>query len=424
MDRAQKLASHPCFNPSAAHLFGRVHLPVAPDCNMQCNYCNRKHDCINESRPGVTSAVLTPGQAIKYLENVTEAEPRISVVGIAGPGDPFASPTETMDTLQMVRDRYPEMILCIASNGLNIGAYIDELARLNLSHVTITVNAVDPRVTSSIYAWAREGKKIYRKADMAQLLLDRQIDAIKRLKEQGIIVKVNSIIIPGVNDAHIPEVAKRMSELGVDLLNCMPMYPTNGSEFEGIAEPSKELVASIRKEAAKYVPQMLHCTRCRADAVGLLGDDKTVEMAGHLKRCSSLPRNPDEARPYVAVASREGALVNQHLGEAEEFRIYSWHQEAPPELVEARHAPEKGGGDARWRELADTLSDCRAVLVSAAGAMPLMVLKQRGIETVFADGLIEDAVNSVFRGEKLKPMPKDRVCRGGWAHGNPGGGCG
>lgn len=54
------ISKHPCFNPAVKGQFGRVHLPVAPKCNIKCNFCNRKYDCINESRPGVTSNVLTP----------------------------------------------------------------------------------------------------------------------------------------------------------------------------------------------------------------------------------------------------------------------------------------------------------------------------------------------------------------------------
>ena len=57
---------HPCFNGDARGIFGRVHLPVAPACNVQCNFCDRKHDCPNESRPGVTSVVLSPGQALAF----------------------------------------------------------------------------------------------------------------------------------------------------------------------------------------------------------------------------------------------------------------------------------------------------------------------------------------------------------------------
>ena len=40
---------HPCFDADARHQFGRVHLPVAPACNVQCNFCDRKYDCPNES---------------------------------------------------------------------------------------------------------------------------------------------------------------------------------------------------------------------------------------------------------------------------------------------------------------------------------------------------------------------------------------
>ena len=83
---APDLSRHPCFNAEVKGKFGRVHLPVAPKCNIKCNYCNRKYDCVNESRPGVTSTILTPEQALVYMEKVLTAEPRITVAGIAGPG--------------------------------------------------------------------------------------------------------------------------------------------------------------------------------------------------------------------------------------------------------------------------------------------------------------------------------------------------
>jgi nitrogen fixation protein NifB len=96
------LDNHPCFNPGACKSFGRVHLPVAPRCNIQCKFCNRKFDCVNETRPGVTSAVLSPGQAMVYMEEVFAQKGNISVVGIAGPGDPFANPEVTLETLSRV----------------------------------------------------------------------------------------------------------------------------------------------------------------------------------------------------------------------------------------------------------------------------------------------------------------------------------
>ena len=138
------LDDHPCFSDGARHRVGRIHLPVAPRCNMQCNYCNRDYECVNESRPGVSGAVLKPGPAADYLDMVLERIPDIKVVGIAGPGDPFANADETLETLRLVGMRHPEMILCLATNGLELSQYVNDLETLKLSHVTVTVNAVDP----------------------------------------------------------------------------------------------------------------------------------------------------------------------------------------------------------------------------------------------------------------------------------------
>ena len=186
-----------------------MHLPVAPKCNILCNYCNRKYDCVNESRPGVTSAVLKPKQAIAYLDKVLAAEPRITVAGIAGPGDPFANPVETLETIRLIRQRFPDLLLCLATNGLGLPPYLDELAELGVSHVTLTVNAVDPEIGARIYGWVRDGKVIYRGLKAAEVLLERQLASIRGLKERGITVKINTIVIPGINDHHVQEVAEK-----------------------------------------------------------------------------------------------------------------------------------------------------------------------------------------------------------------------
>ena len=54
-----ELETHPCFTAKCSD-YARIHLPVAPKCNMQCNYCLRKYSCVNESRPGVVARVMVP----------------------------------------------------------------------------------------------------------------------------------------------------------------------------------------------------------------------------------------------------------------------------------------------------------------------------------------------------------------------------
>lgn len=424
MSVAIDITRHPCFNVKAKGTCGRVHLPVAPQCNIKCNYCNRKYDCVNESRPGVTSAVLAPEQAVLYLDEVLEKAPNITVAGIAGPGDAFANPEVTLETLRLIRERFPQILICLASNGLNLAPYVEELARLKVSHVTVTVNAVDPEIGAKIYAWARDGKVIYRGFKAAELLLERQLVAIQALKEAGIVVKVNTIVIPGVNDHHVLDVAKRMAELGVDIQNCMTMFPNSGTPFQDIPEPTSEQMARIRAAVKHVIPQMEHCTRCRADAVGLLDEDRSGEFMGCLSRCAGALTLQTDGRPYVAVATLEGMLVNQHLGEAHRFQIWARGEDGY-HLIGERPAPEPGAGAARWLALADTLKDCRAVLVAAMGETPRQILMESHVVPVEMNGFIQMGLDAVYEGRDLSVMKGRRMgCGKGAGCSGDGGGCG
>jgi nitrogen fixation protein NifB len=328
------------------------------------------------------------------------------------------------------------MLLCLASNGLNLLPYVNDIARLNVSHVSITVNAVDPAIGAKIYSWVRSGKRTIEPEEGARILLENQIAAIKALKEAGVIVKINSVVIPGINSDHIEDIAKKVSEFKVDIFNCMPYYPNNGSNFEHIKEPLKEEISAIQKEASRYVKQMRHCTRCRADAVGLLGEIPDMAAMEKLQQYEKgktiIPlkeegkekiENRKEVTSLIAVASLEGVLINLHLGEAVQLRIYK-KSGSDIELESVRDVPEPGGGDKRWEELSDIIKDCSHLLVSGAGDAPRRVLEKNGIIVHEVEGLIEDAVRSIFEGKDINHMirRKPRVC--GSECGGKGMGCG
>ncbi|MBN1498734.1 MAG: nitrogenase cofactor biosynthesis protein NifB [Spirochaetes bacterium] len=406
-----KLDQHPCFNDKVRHKFGRIHLPVAPRCNIQCNFCDRRFDCVNESRPGVSSGILSPLQSLEYLKEIITDHKNISVVGIAGPGDPFANEKETLETLRLIRNTFPEMLLCLASNGLQVLPHVDELKKLDVSHVTITLNAIDPAIGSKIYSWVRYGKKVYGPEEGAAILLENQLASIEALKKAGIIVKINSIIIPGINDHHIPLVAEKVASMGADILNCLPLYSNKESVFSDIPEPEKEMTARIRKESEKFMPQMHHCTRCRADAVGLLHEGTSDSIMKKIEKHSKInnvyklvPDNTGNGKNYIAVASREGLLINQHLGETVSFHIFRNTPEGI-ELVETREAPSAGSSE-RWEKLSEILADCRAVLVNGIGNNPKTVLEKNGIAVLVIEGLISEAAAAVFEGRNTNHLLK------------------
>lgn len=77
--------AHPCFNEKIHDKVGRIHLPIAPKCNIHCKFCTREiSEC--KMRPGVTARIMSVDDAIKHVEKVTSEMP-ISVIGVAGPGD-------------------------------------------------------------------------------------------------------------------------------------------------------------------------------------------------------------------------------------------------------------------------------------------------------------------------------------------------
>ena len=419
----ERKQAHPCFNEEAKHTNARVHLPVAPKCNIQCNYCNRKYDCVNESRPGVTSSVLAPFQAVEYLKDLDRRIENLAVIGIAGPGDPFANPKETLDTMRKVSAEFPDKIFCLSTNGLDLEPYIDDIAELNVSHVTLTINAIDPKITAQIYKWVRFNKKVYRGEEGAAILLERQLACIPKLKARGITVKINSIIIPGVNEDHIPEVARVCAELGADVINCIPLIPTAETPFETVEKPDTKMIFKVRTLCSDHLKIMSHCARCRADAAGLLGQDLS-ETHVLLKEYSSRAEEMDTtSRPYVAVATNEGLLVNMHLGEA--MNVYIFEQTKNGfKNVEVRDMPSKGGGDERWLNMARALKDCRAILVSGVGENPKAMLKGSGVHVVEMTGLIDEGLEGVYNNKVIRSIAKPDAFKCGTSCKGNAQGCG
>jgi nitrogen fixation protein NifB len=404
MEATESHYAHPCFDEEAKHTNARVHLAVAPKCNIQCNYCNRKYDCVSESRPGVTSSILTPVQAAGYLKALDSRLDNLAVVGIAGPGDPFANPEETLETMRRVKADFPDKIFCLSTNGLELEPYIDELAELGVSHVTLTINAVDPSITAKIYKWVRFDKHVYRGEEGARILMERQLACIPRLKAKGITVKINSIIIPGINENHIEAVAEVCAGLGADVINCIPLIPTAETPFAEVEKPDTKMIFRVRTLASQYLKLMSHCARCRADAAGLLGQDLS-ETHALMKEYASRLDLETEGRPYVAVASNEGLLVNLHLGEARSLFVY---RQTPNgfQIVEERKTPASGSGDQRWVDMARLLKDCRALLVSGVGETPKSILKSCGVHVVEMTGLIDEGLEGIYEGRVIRSMAK------------------
>ena len=445
-----KVHDHPCFSEDAHHHYARMHVAVAPACNIQCHYCNRKYDCANESRPGVVSEVLTPDQAVKKVLAVAATIPQMTVLGIAGPGDPLANPERTLETFRQLSEKAPDIKLCVSTNGLALPGVVDELCKHNIEHVTITINCVDPDVGAKIYPWIFWNHRRIRGRKAAKILIEQQQKGLEMLVARGVLVKVNSVLIPGVNDEHLQEVSRVVKAKGAFLHNVMPLIAeAEHGTFYGLMGqrgPSNEELKRLQDACAGDMAMMRHCRQCRADAVGMLGEDRghefTLDKIEHLEvdyaaamvkraqvhaeiesrraaqqaRASEVKISltalqravPKKAAPrpvLMAVATTGGGVINQHFGHAREFLVYEASSQGV-RFVGARKvdlycvgADSCGDTETVLDKSLRVLADCEVVLCSRIGYEPWGRLEAAGITPNGEHAMepIEEAVAAVYR---------------------------
>lgn len=274
MMKMKRETDHPCFGGDHSKA-GRIHLPVAPGCNIKCGFCERKFDCANESRPGVTSKVLTPEQAVRRVDLVSrhmdkKGGAKLKVVGIAGPGDPLANPW-TFETFRLVREAFPEMTLCLSTNGLRLPEKMDQILQSDIHSLTVTINALTPETGAKVYEWINFAGTKIRGREAAEILLMEQLKGVEMAVRAGLMVKINHVYIPGVNDHETLDLAVKVRNLGADMMNIMPVIPVG--IFKDVVPPSDMTMEMVRNQAELILSQARHCKQCRADAAGVVGED-------------------------------------------------------------------------------------------------------------------------------------------------------
>lgn len=434
----EKVKDHPCYSEEAHHYFARMHVAVAPACNIQCNYCNRKYDCANESRPGVVSERLTPEQAVRKVVAVANEVPQLSVLGIAGPGDACYDFAKTKSTFEAVAKEIPDIRLCLSSNGLALPDHVDEIVDMNIDHVTLTINMVDPEIGTKIYPWIFYKNRRWTGLDASKILHERQMQSLEMLAERKVLCKVNSVMIPGINDEHLVEVNRVVKEKGAFLHNIMPLIsdPAHGTHFglTGQRGPTPAELKALQDKLSDGTKLMRHCRQCRADAVGMLGEDRgqefnmdklpeevsydpskrdvyreivAKERGEHVAKKAEAEEELSAVSPasgpvLVAVTTKGGGRINQHFGHAKEFQVYEVSSSGIT-FVGHRKADNycKGGyGEEDSLELViAALEGVSAVLCARIGTCPKERLAEASIEANenFAHEWIETGIAAWYQ---------------------------
>ena len=266
------MQQHPCFSEQAHERVGRVHLPVAPRCNIHCAFCERRVCAhLTMQHPGWARQLLSPDNALHLVSRLVRSQPDENfVVGVAGPGEPLAN-AETFEALAKVHEAFPALMKCVSTNGLLLTQSLPRLLQVGVSALTVTVNAPDGEVGRQIYAWVRYDGATWRGQEAAEILIEGQRRGIRAAIEAGLTLKVNTVLIPGINDRHVVRLAHQLKELGVRLMNIMPLIP--GGQMSDLRPPTCDELRQARSDCEDVLPQFRLCEQCRADVVRFPGAD-------------------------------------------------------------------------------------------------------------------------------------------------------
>jgi nitrogen fixation protein NifB len=232
-------------------------------------------------RPGVAASLIRPEDSPKVVERAVRVCPELTVVGIAGPGDPLAT-DHALTALRLVHERFPDLVLCLSTNGLVLADKAEEVAALGVKALTVTVNAVNPKIEARICAYVRQGELSLTGEEGARRLIAAQLEGIKSMVRLGVVIKINTVLIPGINDTNITDIARTVAGCGASMINIIPLIPQFG--MASFRPPTAKELELAQAEAEEHLSVFTHCRQCRADACGVpgRGKDYGLELYGRI----------------------------------------------------------------------------------------------------------------------------------------------
>ena len=169
---------------------------------------------------------MSPIEAIAIARTEINRNESLKIVAISGPGEPLANP-ETFETLQMIRDEFSDIEICLSTNGSLLEENVDWLRNIGVRTVSVSMSTATPSSASKIYEWINLEGDLLQGECLGSVIIESQLRGIAKASSQGINVKVNTILIPEINKLDIAILAREISKAGAVLQNIVPLIPND-----------------------------------------------------------------------------------------------------------------------------------------------------------------------------------------------------
>jgi len=212
-----------------------LRLLVTAECNYRCFFCHLEGDPLGApARPGFKPPAMTP----EDYSVVAEAAWMIGIRGFKVTGGEPLIRRDIVDIIGALASSAPGSDISMTTNGMLLEALAQRLADAGLRRVNV-----------SIHSLRRDRYKFITGVDG----LDRAIRGVRAAVDAGLRVKVNALILKGVNEDEVFDLVEFSRSIGValQLIELIPvgmgarLLKTHRFPLSLVEEKLKEMGATV-----------------------------------------------------------------------------------------------------------------------------------------------------------------------------------
>ena len=339
------------------------------------------------------------------------------VVELDGPGDPLASAADVLRALALLQDHHPEVRVGLVIDGPLLAEYTSELTSLGVAYLVVRLDAASERSARKLIDGARFRGETLDADRAAALYLEESHRAFGLAHAAGLPVAVRTTLHPLVNMEEIGSLAALARRAGAERMDLVAPEPAIAAgRFRAVRPTAHEMAAakqtmvthfgSTDEDELASVEGLLRAwlRPSRFDLV----DPNSLPTDGVERALVDAPNEeggvhlPRRKTQVVAVASRDGVLIDSSLERTDVLHLFSITPSSIRHLGTRRHPGNlqrhlDGVGNAQT--FLQSLMGCRAVVATGFSDRALTLLRAVGIHAIpHAGGRIHDVLDRVARG--------------------------
>lgn len=278
----------------AGRTIRKLRVSLTDACNQACTYCM-------PDKPRFTSRgnLLRPSEYLSICRRL--AAMGIEEIRVTG-GEPTVRP-EFRHILAALKD-LPVLRKGVTSNGEMLGGHLEFLRDTGWTHLNISLDSLDPGVYERITGGG-DFRKVMR--------------TIEKAAGMGFPVKVNMVVLKGVNDAELVEFADWSATVGVEVrfLELMKIGPSAASHSRRFMPASAMIEALGKSIDLRPLPRPFDATAIsyatgKGGRIGIIASESMPFCAG----CSRLRLS---ATGFLRACLMSEAGADLRSADAEEY---------------------------------------------------------------------------------------------------------